>query len=71
MSQITVEKLSARFTKNDEEVQVNLFRDVETEKMDVIYGLHINDGREIYLYEEEIELAHQMLQKLKELNSKD
>ena len=71
MSQITVEKLSARFTKNDEEVQVNLFRDVEIEKIDVIYGLHINDGREIYLYEEEIELAHQMLQKLKELNSQD
>lgn len=71
MSQIAVEKLSARFTKYDEEVRVDLFRDVETKKMDVIYGLHINDGREIYLYEEEIELAYQMLQKLKELNSKD
>lgn len=36
-----------------------------------IFALSLSDGREIFLYENEIVAAHQMLQKLKELNSKD
>lgn len=36
-----------------------------------IFILSLSDGREIFLYENEIVAAHQMLQKLKELNSKD
>ena len=36
-----------------------------------IFALTLSDGREIFLYENEIVAAHQMLQKLKELNSKD
>lgn len=67
MSKISVTKVFVDVGV-DERCTLELDKDKDGEDL---FGLNLSDGREIYLYTDEIVAAYQMLQKLKELNSKD
>lgn len=67
MNKISVTKVFVDVGVN-EHCTLELNKDKDGEDL---FGLNLSDGREIYLYTDEIVAAYQMLQKLKELNSKD
>ncbi|WP_180001209.1 hypothetical protein [Acinetobacter sp. YH12255] len=70
MGQMTIKKVTTKLTYDSKEAFISLLLDQGGSGRE-IYGIDTDDGREVYLYAEEIEAAYQMLQKLKELNSKD
>ena len=66
MSKISVTSLVMKVDSGDCTLQLDSTNDGKE-----VYGLTLSDGREIYLYAEEIVATYQMLQRMKKLNSED